>query len=160
MTAFRRAVKAAPAPVEGAWRPELEALEQHHQRKVSRADGSQLTGSIDLDTALQPVHRYTNAPRWDYGVGYKPRSGGERAIWIEVHRAVTSEVASVLRKRNWLRGWLAREANELRRMTDRGDAGERYIWIAAGRINIPRNSPQARRLSKSGLKLVSHLSLN
>ena len=160
MTAFRRAVEAAPAPVNGAWRPGLQALQPAHRGKVSCTDEDRLTGSIDLDSALRPVSRYANAPRWDYGIGYRPPSGSERAVWIEVHRAVTSEVSAVLRKRDNLRDWLTGEAEALRRMTDRGKATERYFWIAAGQVVIPSNSPQARRLSQSGVKLVPRLALN
>lgn len=160
MTAFRRAVEAAPAPVDRAWRPGLEALERHHRRKVSGADRSRITGSIYLDAALQQVPRYASKPRWDYGIGHRPPSGAERAIWIEVHKAETGEVAPVLAKLRQLREWLAQEADDLRRMTDRSGADKRYIWIATDKIRIPRNAPQRRRLNQSGLKLLSRLALD
>ena len=160
MTMFRQAVEAAPAPVNGTWRPDLQALHRDHRRKVLYADASRLTGSIDLDAALQQVPRYANEPRWDYGVGYRPPSGAEWAIWIEVHKAETGEVASVLAKLRQLRDWLAQEADDLRRMTDHSSADKRYIWIATDKIRIPRNAPQRRRLNQSGLKLLSHLALD
>ena len=160
MTAFRRAVEAAPAPVNGAWRPRLQALQGDHRRRVSCADDDRLTGSIDLDAALRPVPRYANAPRWDYGIGYRPPSDAERAVWIEVHKAETGEVAPVLAKLQQLRDWLAREGDDLRRMTDRSNADKRYFWLATDKIRIPRNSPQRRRLNKNGLRLVPEVSLD
>ena len=160
MTAFKRAVEATPAPVNGVWRPKLQALQQAHRGKVHCADISRLTGSIDLDAALRPTRRYANASRWDYGIGYQPQTGAERAIWIEVHQAVTSEVSAVLKKRDSLRDWLAGEAEALRKMTDRGNATERYFWVATGKVNIPPNSRQARLLSKSGIRLVPEVSLD
>ena len=38
----------------------------------------------------------------------------------------------------------------LKRMTDRASPGVRFVWIASGRINIPKNS--ARRLSQSAIQ--------
>lgn len=160
MTAFRRAVEAASAPVNGAWRCKLQALERNHRRKVSCPDTNRFTGSIDLDAALRPLPEHANAPRWDYGIGYRPAGNAEQAVWIEVHKAETGEVSIVLAKLERLRDWLAREADDLRLMTDRGDAGERYFWVATDKVRIPSNSPQARRLSKSGLRLVSRVSLD
>ena len=160
MTAFRRAVEAAAAPVNEAWRPRLQALQGDHRRKVSCADAGRLTGSIDLDAALRPVPRYANAPRWDYGVGYRPPSGAERAVWIEVHKAETGEVTPVLAKLQQLRDWLTREGGDLRRMTDRGDTDKRYFWLATDNIRIPRNSPQRRKLNQRGLTLVPGVSLD
>ena len=160
MTASKRAVEAAPAPVNGAWRPHLQALPGSHRRKVSCADGNRLTGSIDLDAALRPVPGYANAPRWDYGIGYRPPSGAERAVWIEVHKAETGEVAPVLAKLQQLRDWPAHEGENLRRMTGRGNADKRYYWLATDKIRIPRNSPQRRRLNKSGLMLLPEVLLD
>ena len=160
MTTFRQAVETAPSPVNGAWRPELQALDRANRRKVSCADTRRLTGRIDLDAALRPIPRYANAPRWDYGIGYCPPSGVERAVWIEVHKAETGEVSVVLDKLKGLRNWPVHDADQLRRMTDRGDAGGRYFWIATDKIRIPRTSPQARRLSQSGVRLVPRVSLD
>ena len=160
MTTFKQAVEAAPSPVNEALRPELQALDRDHRRKVSCPDACRLTGSIDLDEALRPIRRYAQAPRWDYGIGYKPPSGNEHAVWIEVHKAETGEVSAVLSKLQWLRDWLGAEAPALRRLAPQPAAGDAYVWIAAGKIHIPRNAPQRRRLSQHGLKLALRLSLD
>ena len=92
---FQAAVQAAPTAVAGAYRPGKQALPGQHRSLVTCADSRRLTGSVNLDAALQAS--LPNAPRWDYGLGYQPVSGAERAVWIEVHPAATSNVGEVLR---------------------------------------------------------------
>jgi len=112
-----------------------------------------LTGSIDLDSALAGEAEHANEPRWDYGIGYKPKRAEERAIWIEVHPASTSNVREVISKANWLRTWLRDNAPQLALLTI-GDGPVRpFVWIATARIQIPRNSPQARQLAIAGLDM-------
>ena len=112
-----------------------------------------------MRATLWPRSR-TGQTRGDDGVPAGRRGGAERAVWIEVHKAETSEVTPVLAKLQRLRDRWAHEGDDLRRMTERNDAGERYLWIATGKIRIPRNSPQRRRLSANGLKPVQRLSLD
>ena len=150
---FKRAVQAEPPPVNGAYRPGKQALENRHRNLVTCEDTRRLTGSIDLDSALARQPRYASAARWDYGLGYRPPAARrEQAVWIEVHSATTGEVSAVLRKLQWLRDWLNDGAGRLKRMTDRADSDIRFVWIASNGDHIPRNSPQARRLSKSAIQ--------
>lgn len=158
---FRKAVEAAPQPVNRAYRPGKQALESRHRGKVSCADSRRLTGSIFLDSALAQEPGYTNKPRWDYGLGYKPENGRECAVWVEVHSATTSEVSAVLKKLRWLRDWLNTEAEQLMRMTNFSKGDVRFVWIASSSIKIPKNSRQARQLSQSGISSVQkHLQLS
>ena len=154
---FEQAVEAAPHPVNGEFCEGKQALENNHRRLVTCGDTRRLTGSIDLDAALR--RQRPNDPRWDYGLGYKPTSAPEHAIWVEVHSAKTSEVSPVLRKLQWLKDWLNGEAEHLRRLTDRASGDIRYVWIASGKNKIPSNSPQARKLNQSGLSLKTRLEL-
>ena len=154
---FKRAVEAAPHPVNGSYRPGKQALENKHRHLVECDDSRRLTGSIDLDAAL--VRQRPNDRRWDYGLGYKPAKGRERAIWVEVHSAKTSEVSAVLGKLEWLKIWLNGEAEQLRQLTERAGKDIPYVWIASGKNKIPPNSPQARRLNQSGLRLKNGLAL-
>ena len=149
---FKKAVQEAePPPVKGAYRTGIQALENKHRGLVTCEDLQRLTGSIDLDSALRPSH--ANDPRWDYGLGYRSAAGRrEQAVWIEVHSATTKEVPAVLKKLQWLRDWLEAGAGRLKQMTDRADPDIRFVWIASSGVNIPRNSPQARKLKQSDIQ--------
>ena len=157
---FKKAVEGAPVPVSGAYRVGIQALKKRHRAHVTCEDSHRLTGSIDLDKALAQEPDHADAPRWDYGVGYKPRNGSEWAVWVEVHSATTREVSTVLRKLQRLRDWLNADAVQLKRMTDAAAMDYRYVWIASKGVKIPGNSPQAPKLNMSGLgKVIRHLSL-
>ena len=157
---FREAVDDAPPPVNGAYQPGKRALENKHRRYVTCEDPQRLTGSIDLDSALAQQPGYAHAPRWDYGLGYRPENGPEQAVWVEVHSATTKEVSAVLRKLRWLRDWLNGNAEGLKRMTYAGGEDVRFVWIASSGVKILKNSSKARRLSQNGIGQVrKHLSL-
>lgn len=134
-------------------------MENRHRSKVTCADPQRLTGSIDLDSALARQPGYANDPRWEYGLGYRPRNGQEQAVWVEVHPAKTDEVSSVLRKQQWLREWLNANATLLKQLTDRTGEDIRFVWIASAGVKILKNSPQSRQLSRSGVHLKSRLDL-
>lgn len=151
---FEEAVIAAPHPVNRAYRPGKQALENRHRNRVTCAEPRRLTGSVDLDTALKQVARHAQAPRWDYGLGYRPASGAERVVWVEVHSATTKEVSAVLRKLQWLRDWLNGDAEQLSKLTNLSCSDVRFVWIASAGVKIPRNSPQARQLSLSAIGKV------
>ncbi|MCZ0945391.1 MAG: hypothetical protein OXJ53_20235 [Gammaproteobacteria bacterium] len=156
---FKEAVEAAPHPVNQAYKPGIQALEGGHRSKVDCTDRRRLTGSLDLDKALAKEPGYANQPRWDYGIGYRPKNGAERAVWVEVHSATTSEVSKVLRKLKWLREWLTTEAEQLDKLTMAASA-HRFVWVASGGIHITPHSRQAKLISQSALsKPRKHLSL-
>ena len=151
---FKKAVQAESPPVRDAYCAGKQALKREHRGLVTCEDSRLLTGSIDLDSALEREPGYANAARWDYGLGYRPAAGRrEQAVWIEVHSATTREVTAVLNKLRWLQDWLNAGAGCLKRMTDRGgDRDNRFVWIASAGNNIPPNSRHARRLSRSAIK--------
>jgi hypothetical protein len=157
---FKEAVEMAPPPVNRAYRAGKKALANQYRSRVTCPDSRRLTGSIDLDSVLQKTPGHADKPRWDYGLGYRPANGKEQAIWVEVHSATTKEVSAVLKKLQWLRDWLNSGAQELRQLTDFASDNCRFVWIASSSVKISRNSPQARRLSQSGLPNVQrHLRL-
>lgn len=141
---FREAIRASPS-VANAYHPGLQALPATDRDKISCDRPQNLTGSINLDGALE-VER-PHAPRWDYGIGYRT-AHRERAIWVEVHPASSTSIHAMLNKLRGLKHWLQTEAPKLRDLT----IGE-YHWIATdGRVAITANSPQARRLAAEGLR--------
>ena len=67
---FEEAVRAAPAPVNRAYRNGKQALLGAYRSRVICTEPRRLTGSIDLDSALAGEPGHANAPRWDYGIGH------------------------------------------------------------------------------------------
>jgi hypothetical protein len=143
---FKEAVAQTPALGELVWQPGLPALGADSQH-VQCSETQRLAGSVNLDEALKT--RYPAEPRWDYALGWH-RGSGEVAIWVEVHPAYTSEVEVVIRKLQWLRNWLATSAPVLDSLTKHEE--NPFFWLATGSVSITKNSPQARRLAKSGLR--------
>lgn len=141
---FRQAVNATPS-VQGQYRPGLQALSAGHAARIQCHDTRRLTGSINVDSALQSAE--PNAPRWDYGIGYR-RGNYEVAVWVEVHPASSKHVTDVMNKLKWLKDWLRTQAPALAALTQ-GD----YYWVSTGgTIAITPNSPQAKRLAAAGLR--------
>lgn len=141
---FRAAVQEA-AELAAHFRPGLQALTSAHAGRVVCAHPRKLTGSINIDAALQPA--FPNAPRWDYGIGYVERHA-EVAIWVEVHSANSTHVSEVIDKVKWLRKWLSDHAPALFKMTRRSDG---FVWVATGPVALQRGSRQARQLAQAGV---------
>ena len=140
--AFRDAVLATDG-LNDAYHPGLQALRSVDRQRITCARPRDLTGSVNLDAALSDA--LPNDPRWDYGVGVSKRQHSESVVWIEVHPASSRHIQAVLRKFSWLRQWLAGSAPLLNRMP------AKFVWVASGRVAIPANTPQRRRLSASGI---------
>ena len=136
-----------PPPVSSAYNPGLQALKRGHRSLVS-ASTTRLTGSIDLDAALQADQ--PNAPRWDYGIGYRD-GNRERAIWIEVHGAQTNKVKEVINKLRWLKDWLNDAGRPLGHLTRTDKRLPAFVWLASASIKLPPTSPQARLASQEGI---------
>ncbi len=159
---FEDAVRTARHPVNCAYRSGKQALGKKHGKSIHCTNPQRLTGSIDLDPAIKREPRHADAPRWDYGIGYKPPGNKQQwVIWIEFHPATTGEVSAVLKKLRWLKDWLNEEARQLKKITERAEKDIRFIWLAGGAgIKIPKNSPQARQLSQNGIRLKKNLELS
>jgi predicted Fe-S protein YdhL (DUF1289 family) len=141
---FREAVEATPS-VQGQYRPGLRALSAGHAARIRCDKPRRLTGSINVDRALQVAQ--PNAPRWDYGIGCW-RGNKEVAVWVEVHPAASTSVTDMLKKLQWLKNWLRTQAPALAALTQ-GD----YYWVSTdATIAITKNTPQAKRLAAAGLR--------
>ena len=114
--------------------------------KVKPGNTKKCEGSIDIDEAVKL--KYPNDQRWDSAIGYDGKTH-----FIEVHPASTSEVDPVIKKLQWLKGFLVKDAPKL------NEESKRFHWIASGKIDILPNSSQARKLAKSGIKVVGQLRL-
>lgn len=147
-TTFKSIVQAIPA-IAGAYREGLQALESKDAGKVKPQNPRKLSGSVYLDKCLKTTNPHD--ARWDYVIGYR-----EKAYFVEVHPANTSNVDEVVKKKKWLEVWLKTNALDLKAMM----AGTGYYWIASGKVAILPNSPQARKVAKNKLVLCKELNLD
>lgn len=147
-TTFKSIVQAIPA-IAGAYREGLQALESKDAGKVKPQNPRKLSGSVYLDKCLKTT--IPHDARWDYAIGYS-----EKAYFVEVHPANTSNVDEVVKKKKWLDVWLKTNALDLKAMM----AGTGYYWIASGKVAILPNSPQARKIAKNKLVLCKELNLD
>lgn len=147
-TTFKSIVQAIPA-IAGAYREGLQALESKDAGKVKPQNPRKLSGSVYLDKCLKTTN--PRDARWDYVIGYR-----EKAYFVEVHPANTSNVDEVVKKKKWLEVWLKTNALDLKAMM----AGTGYYWIASGKVAILPNSPQARKIAKNKLVLCKELNLD
>ena len=141
---FQDAIANTPE-LKDAFKRGLKALGSHSS-KVKPGDTKKCEGSVDIDRAVKS--KYPNDSRWDYAIGYDGQTH-----FIEVHPADTSEVQSVLNKLQWLKKFLMEAAPQL------NQEPKRFHWIASGGNRILPNSSQARKLAKSGIKVVRQLTL-
>lgn len=147
-TTFKSIVQAIPA-IAGAYREGLQALESKDAGKVKPQNPRKLSGSVYLDKCLKTTNPHD--ARWDYVIGYS-----EKAYFVEVHPANTSNVNEVVKKKKWLDVWLKTNALDLKAMM----AGTSSYWIASGKVAILPNSPQARKIAKNKLVLCKELNLD
>lgn len=105
-----------------------------------------------MDDAYRIAEGQSN--RWDYGIGYRVELD-EFAVWIEPHSATSDrEVATMLRKLQWLKDKLATEDFEaLRKLTEKAGSAnfKKFWWVTSGKIGIRQGTRNANLLSKQGL---------
>jgi len=147
---FRTAV-ACTQEIATSLRSGLDALSNAHRNSIIAPRSRKITGSVDIDAALQSA--YPNNNRWDYAVGYYISNQDDKAFFIEFHRATVDEVSLVIQKKRWLESWMSgKPIDNLR--------PRRFVWVSAGGINIPKNSHQRRDINNNGLQLVRRLELD
>jgi hypothetical protein len=140
---FREAVKAIG--LEHVYYDGLQALSKTDRARLDVHPKVKLTGSIDLDAALQDTH--PNDPRWDYAIARRPPNG-ELIHWVEVHPATDAEIKTVLAKFEWLQGWLRTQGKALVKFESE------FIWISSGKTAFSPISHQRRKMSERGLRHV------
>ena len=137
---FEDAVRAT-SDISSAYRKGLKALKHADSAKVKSSDSRKLDGSVDIDGAVKAI--YPEANRWDYAIGYD-----SKVCFVEVHPAYTSEIEVVIKKFQWLTGWLKDTASGLDGIPKRTPA---YVWIQSGKCAILPTSNQAKKLASIGL---------
>lgn len=98
-----------------------------------------INGSIDIDRCLEDKYPHDN--RWDYAIGYN-----DKCYFVEIHPASTSDISTVIAKKEWVVKWLKSQSSLLIKRE------HSFHWIATGKISIRKGSPQQHRLNSSGIK--------
>lgn len=142
MNVFQAAVLASP-DVSYGYCKGLKAL-KNNSSMLKVSDTRKLQGSVDIDESTKKL--YPEDARWDYAVGY-----GDKAYFVEVHPANTSNVSEIINKASWLEWWLKEKAKELGKI--RNDA---LFWIPTGKVAILPNSPKFRQLACSKIFLTKN----
>lgn len=129
--------------LKGGYHPGLQAL-KGNSSKISVCNQRNLLGSVNIDDCTKGF--YPNDSRWDYAIGY-----AQKAWFVEVHPANTSNVKEMVRKVQWLEGWLQDSGIQLANI--RRDP--LHYWIPSGKVCISKTSPQYRCLAKHKLQITT-----
>jgi hypothetical protein len=154
--AFREAIDEAECL---SWKQGLTAIVRSQGGgQITAADTRRVLGGAFIDEDCEHADFGKSKPRWDYVIGYA-RDQFAVAFYIEVHSAETSEVRKMAAKLEWLLDYLNRG-----QQTKLAKLKREIHWVASGRFNIPKNTPQYRflktELRKRGLQgPVSQLQL-
>jgi len=145
---FRDAVDATPNLL-GAWKPGLRALRAEDKPHIQPEDARMILGSVDVDTALTSTA--PNANRWDFAIGYKHANRDEPVLyWVELHTAADAQMKVVIRKLEWLLGWLESDGRKL------GKFERDFIWVASGPTAFTDSANQIKRMAQKGLRYVGN----
>lgn len=121
-----------------------------YSKKIELSEPSQCSGSVDIDACT--TAKYPQSNRWDYALCYR-----KEVFFVEVHGAKTDEVDTVLKKLQWLKDWLNREAPEINKM--KATSQTPFVWVQTNGFHILPNSRQFREIAQKGIKPISKLSL-
>ena len=144
---FKNAVEATE-DIKDCYNKGLTALGSN-SGKVRPHNTRRVNGSVNLDDCVSG--KYPDASRWDYIIGYNGA-----AYFLEVHPASTSNVGEMIKKLNWLKVWLRREAAEINAIKA---SDKPFRWVASKGVGIVKDSPQALRLAKSGLSFPQKITV-
>jgi hypothetical protein len=140
---FEEAIEQTPG-LETAWRPGLQALRAEDRPHIKPEDPRRLRGSADVDTALR--HRDPQANRWDFAIGYQHVDRLDEFVYsVETHTGSDDQINAVLKKFEWLKGWLREEGRSLASFD--GD----MVWVSSGHTLFTKGSAQVKTLAQKGL---------
>ncbi len=120
----------------------LTALLPIDRERIAKDSRSEFLDSLNLDDALLTTHPQEH--RWDYLVSYNPRG---IVIGIEVHTASTSQVSTIISKKDAAIRQLQPHSKPSARINE-------WIWISSGAVKIHQLDRARIRLAQNGIKLV------
>ena len=117
--------------------------------RICAKDSNQVLGIADIDGDYRRAA--PNANRWDYVIGYG-RSGQVVAYFVEVHSAMTSEIAKIAKKLDWL----VQELLQNEKNAKLAALPREIHWVASGKVKIPQHTSQYRFLRTTLRKKKLH----
>ncbi len=139
---FKTAVEQT-SDIANAYKSGIQAIKGSERAKFSFSDNRLIKGSVDIDSVLKS--KYPEQSRWDYAIGY-----GDKVVYAEVHPCVTSEVSTVINKREWLLQWLKDKPLD--------KLAKSLYWLATQGVAI-KDLKKKKELSIKGIKVCSKLEL-
>lgn len=125
--------------------PGLQAIIEG-KSKITAQDTRNVLGSVNLDADL--CLKYPQDNRVDYAVGYNSDGNIEKVYFVEVHSATASQVSVLMNKARALRDWALEKSPSLWNINKKE---KKLYWVASGRVAIPRQTPQYKKIATSGL---------
>ena len=123
----------------------LQALRAEDKPHIDAENTRHLTGSVDIDTALRAT--YPNDNRWDFAITYKHANRtAEVVYWVELHTASDSQVKVVIKKAQWLLGWLKGAGKPL------AEFERDIVWVSSGATSFTLSAPQRKQMAQAGLQ--------
>jgi hypothetical protein len=143
---FKEAVETT-LNLSAAFQAGLQALRAQDRPHIEAQNTRRLTGSVDLDSALQRIAPYAN--RWDFAIGYQHTNRKAEVIyWTELHTASDSEMRVVINKARWLLAWLRDGGRKL------VDFENDIVWVSSGTTSLVLTGPQKKKMAQAGLQHV------
>lgn len=140
--AFKKAVDST-IEIKNHYCSGLQAIKGNERKMIVPKDPKKISGSVDIDNALTKLDPH--GARWDYAIGYE-----DKAYFVEVHPANTSNIQEMINKVDWLKKWLKEKAASLNAIGDKT-----FYLVPSGKVAILKNSPQHRKLSQNKLRIAT-----
>ncbi|HPB87902.1 MAG TPA: hypothetical protein PLP59_10300 [Thermotogota bacterium] len=119
--------------------PGLQAISE--KSKIKSVLPINIKRSVNIDACLQD--RFPRDPRWDYLIIYTESE--EITFFVEIHEAKDSEVERVIKKVQWVRGFLEDQGINLR------DYFHEFHWLSSNGVHMSPNSLLAKKLARYGI---------
>jgi hypothetical protein len=144
---FKKAVEDTPN-LAGTWRDGLGALRGGDRAHINARDTRKLRGSVDIDSALRSAEPIAN--RWDFAIGFRHSNRNADFIyWVEIHPSSDNEIKVLIRKLEWLKGWLIGDGAKLAKFE------REFVWVASGSTSFTKGATQVKALATKGLRYVA-----
>ncbi|MCQ2273923.1 MAG: hypothetical protein MJZ86_03915 [Bacteroidales bacterium] len=131
------------ADVATGYKEGLQAIKREHTKLISAKYPRKIEGSVDLDACLKK--KYEKDFRWDYAIGYD-----SLCYFVEVHKAETSEINTIIKKRRALGEWLKSSAPKPN-IDTLPKSNPAFIWVATNGVHFLPNASIRRLLASNGI---------